>query len=247
MKYAIGKVDLTQGLPKICVPVFGWDAETLRASCEAAKGKPYDVIEWRVDYLSDVAAWRGALATLREILPEAPLLATVRTKDEGGEKNITEEDYFALLAALLESGRINALDVEYFHTPEKRKEILNAAEEADVAVIVSSHDFEKTPEEGEMEALLEAMAETGGIPKLAVMPEDPADVLALLIATAAVKSEYPDTPLITMAMSPMGAITRISGETFGSAMTFGSAAAASAPGQLDAETLYGILHALHGE
>lgn len=245
--YTIRNVDLTQGLPKICVPVFGKDAETLAESCEAAKEKPFDVIEWRVDYLENPKDWKNALSALREILPDAPLLATFRTKEEGGEREISEENYFSLLSLLVDCGNVDAVDVEYFQPKAGRKKILAEAETAGIPVIVSSHDFKRTPEEGEMEALLETMAETGGIPKLAVMPEDAADVLALLIATAAVKAEYPEIPIITMAMGPVGVITRVAGETFGSAMTFGSAKEASAPGQLDAGTLSLILHALHGE
>ena len=41
------------------------------------------------------------------------------------------------------------------------------------------------------------------------------------------------------------AISRISGEIFGSALTFGSAKKASAPGQLEVTTLQQILRALH--
>jgi len=244
--YTIKNVDLTQGLPKICVPVFGKDAESLEKACETAKEKPYDIIEWRMDYLERTENWREVLSALREILPDAPLLATFRTKEEGGEQEISEEKYFSLLSSLVDCRNVDAVDVEYFHTPKKRRKILEEAEAAGISVIVSSHDFEKTPEEGEMEALLEQMLETGGIAKLAVTPEDAADVLALLIATAAVKAEHPETPIITMAMGPAGVITRVAGEAFGSAMTFGSAMEASAPGQLDAETLSLILRALHG-
>ena len=39
-------------------------------------------------------------------------------------------------------------------------------------------------------------------------------------------------PVITMAMSGMGAVSRISGEIFGSSVTFASVEECSAPGQL---------------
>jgi 3-dehydroquinate dehydratase-1 len=48
-----------------------------------------------------------------------------------------------------------------------------------------------------------------------------------------------------MSMGSLGMISRISGELFGSALTFGSAKKASAPGQLEAEQLHKILHLLH--
>jgi 3-dehydroquinate dehydratase-1 len=40
-------------------------------------------------------------------------------------------------------------------------------------------------------------------------------------------------------------VTRLSGETFGSALTFASVGRASAPGQMDLDTLNTVLDALH--
>ena len=73
--------------------------------------------------------------------------------------------------------------------------------------------------------------------KAAVMPQTEKDVLTLLEATLEMKEEHPRTPVITMSMGAMGAITRSGGGRFGSAVTFGTAGPASAPGQLPAELL----------
>lgn len=233
--------------PLLCVPVFGRDVASLMAAAEAAKGAPWDVIEWRVDFLSDLSQLTSALGALRSVLPDAPVLATFRTKEEGGEQSLPDPDYFEILRRLMETGQIGGIDIEYFHNPKDRQAAIARAQEAGLFVIVSSHHFDGTPAEGQMEALLETLVETGGIGKLAVMPKTPRDVLALLSATLAVKERYPDRPLITMAMGPLGVITRIAGETFGSALTFGTAGAASAPGQLPADTLRTMLTALHGK
>lgn len=80
--------------------------------------------------------------------------------------------------------------------------------------------------------LLRIKASGADIAKLAVMPNTPLDVVRLLQATAEVKEEAPDYPLITMAMGGLGAVSRISGQVFGSCMTFASFGKASAPGQL---------------
>ena len=80
--------------------------------------------------------------------------------------------------------------------------------------------------------------------KYAVMPQCERDVLTLLDATLTMKEHYPDTPVITMSMGPLGAVSRISGELFGSALTFGTAGTASAPGQLPARTLSAFLQQL---
>ena len=45
-------------------------------------------------------------------------------------------------------------------------------------------------------------------------------------------------------MGKLGLVSRIAGSTFGSAITFGTAGAASAPGQLDSASLKNILDVL---
>ena len=67
------------------------------------------------------------------------------------------------------------------------------------------------------------------IPKIAVMPKDRQDVLTLLAATAEV-SEKAACPIITMSMAGNGIVSRLCGEVFGSAVTFGAGKKASAPG-----------------
>ena len=82
------------------------------------------------------------------------------------------------------------------------------------------------------------------IAKVAYMPKDSDDVLTLLRATNDA-SRMMSCLLVSMSMSQLGVISRISGEFFHSCMTFGCAENASAPGQLDANVLAGILEALH--
>jgi 3-dehydroquinate dehydratase-1 len=48
-----------------------------------------------------------------------------------------------------------------------------------------------------------------------------------------------------LSKSPLGAVSRLVGEAFGSALTFGSAGPSSAPGQLPANALQTALDILH--
>ena len=73
-----------------------------------------------------------------------------------------------------------------------------------------------------------------------------ADVAVLLDATQTMFHRYARQPLITMAMGKLGAVSRLAGETFGSAITFGSAGKPSAPGQIDSNDLHFILDILSG-
>ena len=83
------------------------------------------------------------------------------------------------------------------------------------------------------------------VAKIAVMPQSEKDVLILLEATSEMKQLHPETPVITMSMGKLGVISRIAGEVFGSALTFGTAGSASAPGQIPAEELKTMLEVLH--
>lgn len=85
----------------------------------------------------------------------------------------------------------------------------------------------------------------GDISKLAVMPHSAVDVIRLLSVTARMKETYADRPFITMSMGAQGLVSRLAGESFGSCVTFGCAGTASAPGQMEAETLSRILEAIH--
>lgn len=62
--------------------------------------------------------------------------------------------------------------------------------------------------------------------------------LTLLSATDEMVKKYAKTPIITMSMAGLGIISRLAGETFGSALTFGTAEVASALGQVAIEELY---------
>ena len=86
------------------------------------------------------------------------------------------------------------------------------------------------------------MASMGAdIAKIAVMPRSAVDVAALLAATA-VCAESSRVPLITMSMGPLGAVSRLSGQVFGSCATFATLGdAGSAPGQMPLDDVLAAL------
>ncbi|BDZ52013.1 hypothetical protein GCM10025867_42540 [Frondihabitans sucicola] len=69
-------------------------------------------------------------------------------------------------------------------------------------------------------------------------------MLTLLQATE-VFAEKSSRPAMTMSMGPLGVVSRLAGETFGSCATFGSVGEASAPGQVEAGALRVTLDLLH--
>lgn len=238
-----------EGMPKICVPVTGTTAEDITAQAERIKGLQPDLVEWRADFFEEVEqteAVLAVLARLRGVLPDTPLIFTFRTAKEGGERELGAGGYAALNEAAATSGYADIVDVELFAGDDVVERVRAAAHRHGVRVIVSSHDFGGTPDVEEMVARLRRAQELGGdLPKLAVMPRDAGDVLALLQATWTMKERYADRPIITMSMAGAGVVSRMAGGIFGSAVTFGSAGKPSAPGQLGADELRGALELLH--
>lgn len=93
---------------------------------------------------------------------------------------------------MLETGLIDLLDIELFMETEAIKEVVNMAHSKQIAVVVSNHDFDKTPSKEEIVSRLQMARQLGAdIPKIAVMPKSVKDVIALLDATVTMKEEAP--------------------------------------------------------
>jgi 3-dehydroquinate dehydratase-1 len=70
-------------------------------------------------------------------------------------------------------------------------------------------------------------------------------VAALLLVTAQMTEERTEKPVITMSMGSVGALSRVCGEMSGSALTFGTVGAASAPGQIPVGKQKALMSSLH--
>lgn len=245
----VKNVVLGEGMPKICIPIMGKTLAALQAEIEGLAGLDYDVIEWRMDHFDEIMDHEKAVAAAElvyRMLKETPVLATFRTANEGGEKAIEKKDYVALNKAIIASGNCDLIDVECFTGEEEVKAIVDYAHENDVYVVMSNHDFDKTPSYDEIISRLKLMQERNAdIPKIALMPTCKSDVLTVLQATLDMYEKYADRPIITMSMASDGVISRLAGEVFGSALTFGAAKAASAPGQINVKDLKLVLSILH--
>ena len=240
-------VTLGEGMPKVCVPVMGADARALRAATDAARVQA-DLIELRLDSVSpemDAARLRAACRTVREAAQGTAILATMRTARDGGAGDADAARYEALLVMLARERLCDALDVELSVGEAAFSRIARAAHEAGMPVIGSCHDFEKTPDAEEMAARLCRMAALGAdICKIAVMPRKRRDVVALTAACAQADDALTQ-PIIAISMGEMGMPTRICAEAMGSCLSFGTAGAASAPGQMEAGALREALALVH--
>ena len=238
-----------EGRPKVIIPIVeptetavlekAAEFSTLRADC----------VEWRVDCFEgakDLPAIVHCAAKLRVALKDKLLLFTFRTKAEGGNVELNHEEYLRFLHMVLDTDCADLIDIEFFTAGTELPALIEDAHAAGAAVVCSSHDFHKTPPRAELVSRMVAMQRVGAdLPKLAVMPQSRTDVLELLAATAEMADLHPETPVITMSMGTLGAVSRLAGEAFGSAMTFANPGQASAPGQVSLEVVNEVLDALH--
>lgn len=194
-----------------------------------------DAVEFRMD-LADSP--RDQLA---DYDGELPVIATNRVEWEGGEAPDTDERIEDLRwAAQLDT--VGAIDVELEAIRRGDTDGLESTSEA--AVIVSIHDFDRTPESRDLHGLLEEATDHGDVGKLAVTAETIADVPRLLAITAAFAAR--DQPVATMAMGPEGQHSRAVAPLYGSCIGYAPADPdeATAPGQYDLETLRNLVETL---
>ncbi len=240
-------VAVGEGRVKIAASLCSPTPEGLLEEAGRVAAAGVDIAEWRADHLLSArpeAPLRELPAALRDRLGTTPLLLTVRSAEEGGEVILDDAAYATAVSALLDDGAGDAVDLELARGSVLPR-LIDRARGTGARVLVSSHDVTGTPPAAEMTDRLAVMAATGAdVVKIAVTARDPLDVIALLEATCTADQEL-DVPVVTMAMGPVGLVSRLCGEVFGSALTFGSVDRASAPGQIDVARLRDVVGLVH--
>lgn len=150
--------------------------------------------------------------------------------------NLDEEMLYNLWQDLL-SLRPDYIDLDY-KTPEKIKQLV-FSNTLGTELILSYHDF--TSSEG-IEQIFEKLSQyPSHIYKIATMATSSTDSLKMLRLVG--HSKKRGIRLIGLCMGDKGSITRILAPIFGSFASYGSfKGCASAPGQLDVETMHSTYH-----
>ena len=233
---------------RIIVPITGRDMEQILGEVKDIASSEADIAEWRYDLKGEwkEEAFLSELQQVSETLGGKKLLFTIRTDMQGGRFPFEPSQYFRFVMGAIYSGRIQYVDLEDITPMTDRQQAISASHMNGVKVILSYHDFEKTPPAEQILRKLRSHAiSSADILKVAYMPKSPKDVAALLYATAAFKEEDQEKhELITMSMGELGRISRVSGDIFGSDYTFATLGGSSAPGQPPVETVLKILDTL---
>ncbi|MDC4569335.1 type I 3-dehydroquinate dehydratase [Acinetobacter baumannii] len=230
---------------KTIVPITAKNKEQALAQAQViANTADADLAEFRIDLLSFASDTKQVIALghdLKKILGSKPMIATIRTKNEGGQLEISDADYGKTYQAYLKNPFMDWLDVEMFRDQKVVSEIVQKAHQKKVLVVMSNHDFQKTPSQDEIEKRLLKQDQMGAdVLKIAVMPKSKQDVFTLMNATLKV-SQQTTKPLLTMSMGQLGTISRVATANMGGSYSFGMIGQASAPGQIDVTKLKQIL------
>lgn len=241
------KLYLGLGLPKICVPISERSASEVIAFAGQILSTSADLVEWRLDYFDDVndsEKIRETAEKLQQILGDLPLVISLRDKSEGGHAHIDDLTYQQLTSQLISNHLTDAVELNWSRPVSIRQQLHNLATVNNVPVLESYYNMKETPSLVDLKDVLGQMAnEQVDFIKLAVQPNQHRDILKLMEATLTA-SETIDQPLVSVALGPMGTITRLSGRSFNSAATFADLKRSSLPGHLSVEETRQFLTAL---
>ncbi|PTI53576.1 type I 3-dehydroquinate dehydratase [Staphylococcus xylosus] len=200
-----------------------------------------DIIERRIDQWSvfDETYVAKMAEDIYNLNLNKKLLVTYRTKTQGGEGQLANDKYLNALEKIIPLDYIDMIDIEYEEMMpiEKYQSLIESAHRKNLEVVLSQHNFKKTPKLEVLKRLYYKMHQLEpDYLKVAVMPHDKQDVLNLLNAM----SESSDTVsqhVVGIAMSKLGLISRTAQGLFGGSVSYGCLDAPKAPGQIHVETL----------
>jgi 3-dehydroquinate dehydratase / shikimate dehydrogenase len=191
-----------------------------------------DLIELRVDYLRN--AGLGLLFQNRKKL----FIVTHRKKEEGGRYRGDERKRLGVLQEAIDFGA-DYVDVELATERSLLQGLIR--NRRSTRVILSFHDFRKTPPQKELQKLLDQMirleADVVKIVPFARSWEDNLNILSLIPFANERKQK-----IVAFCMGEKGKISRIFSPFLGAAWTYASLnrSRISAPGQLTAQALKDI-------
>ncbi len=218
--------------PRVIGCVTDWDSWL--ALRDPAGFPPCHGVELRVDALP-------VSITCDQILEHRiwkPVLVTIRRREEGGFRAIAEEKRREMAHSLLSIA--SGIDWEIASLPGAEDLVLSARN-AGVAVVASSHDFERTPC---VEELLgrerEARRRGADIVKFAFYLNTPDD---LMIGVELLRRC--SGSVAVMGMGPLGPVSRLLYAQLGSVLVYGYLGAhESAPGQWPAKLFQDALSSM---
>ena len=209
--------------PKVCVSISSTDTPELLGRAQRAERLSADLVEVRLDKLR---SYHGLKKVARAV--ERPIIGTNRPLSEKGSFDGSETERLKVLMEAVEDG-FEYVDLEL--STSKLDRVIKDFREKGAKIILSHHDYFRTPEHSRLVSTLEQLQKfKPDICKLvttAQMPEDNLTVLSLL------KANHQNAPIVSFAMGPRGIWSRLLAPFYGAHFTYASLERGleTAPGQ----------------
>ena len=197
-----------------------------------------DIIEWRADFLPKEAILQVAPAIFEKFAGRE-LVFTLRTRAEGGQIELSSEEYVQIIKEVAQLYQPDYIDFEYFSYKDVFEEMLEFPN-----LVLSYHNFQETPE-NMMEIMSELTSFTPKLVKVSVMAHTEQDVLDLMNYTRGFKTLNPEQEFVTISMGKIGRISRIAADLTGSVWSYASVGEESAPGQISLTSMHKIREILN--
>ena len=212
---------------KTCVSIGETNPKKLKTSLKKALEKS-DIAEVRFDYLkkSDIPI---VLEDIKKNLSRC--VCTLRPKSEGGLFIGKEDERKSILRLLAEYNPF-LLDVE-FNTIQKDKKLVRYLKKTKCRILVSWHDFKKTPSDSQLKNKFNKMRKFSNMVKIVTVAKNVSDASRLL----SLYSIRTESKIVAFCMGDPGKFSRILCLHLGSPFTYVSLGKAIAPGQFSVDEI----------
>ena len=217
---------------KTCISIGENTPEKIRSKLKVALKKS-DYVEIRLDFLKSEQIPK-TLEIIKKDLNK--VVCTLRPKTEGGKFTGSEKERISIIKLIAEYNPF-LLDIE-LNTLNKNKELFRYLKSTKTKLLVSWHDFKKTPENLELKNKIKQMSKFSTNVKIVSTAKSTDDSTRML----ELYSNKGKNNLISFAMGDFGRISRILCLYLGSPYTYVSLGKAIAPGQFSVDEVKKIIN-----
>ena len=212
---------------KTCVSIAEKTPYKIKQTLKIALKKS-DYVEVRFDFLK-IEQIPEAIEVIKKDLNR--IVCTLRPKTEGGKFTGNEKERIAILKLIAEYNPF-LLDVE-FNTLKRNSSLVKYLKSTKTKLLVSWHDFKKTPSSAELKKKMNQMIKFSSNVKIVCTAKSTDDSNRML----ELYSKKGKSNLISFAMGDLGRISRILCLYLGSPFTYVSLGKAIAPGQFSVDEI----------
>jgi len=215
--------------PRICVPIMEKNVKKAARTVRLLDRHDPDLIELRFDLMKSASSF----SMIRDAT-ERPLIATNRSKTQGGHFSGTQQNRLGTLMSAAREG-FDYVDIELTSKDDRR--VIHNVREDGAEIIISHHNSKLTPTESALKSILEKEGRAGAdICKIVCTARSYRDSLRCL---KFVEKYATEAKLVCFCMGKHGISSRVLSPLFGGYFTFASfrPGLETAPGQIPIDEL----------